>query len=325
MLAVLALLCCFCPAQAGDKITLISGGSEKIIYLPAQLADRLGYFKEQGLDVELLSEPAGVNAEDALLTGVVQGVVGFYDHTIDLQAKGKAVLSVVQLTQAPGEVMLVSSRTAETLKSPKDFAGKNLGVTGLGSSTHLLIQYLAIVNGIKPSKLTAVPVGAGDTFIAAMRKGRIDAGMTTEPTVSRLLHTGEAKVLVDMRSPEDTIGALGGIYPASCLYMRAFWVNNHKQQVQKLANAFVKALKYIQSHSAEDIASHMPTDYYAGDKDLYIKALTNSKATFTPDGRMPASGPHTVLKVFSAVNLSGKSRQIDLSETYTTEFVSAVK
>src|SRR5690242_14130770 len=200
-------------AGAAEKISIMVGGLEKIIYLPAKLAEQLGYFKAEGLDVELLSEPAGVNAEDEMLAGAVQGVVGFYDHSIDLQAKGKLVESVVQFSQAPGEVELVSAKMADQIKSPADFKGKNLGVTGLGSSTNFLTQYLAVKNGVPLGEFTSIPVGAGNTFIAAMQQGKIDAGMTTEPTISRMLKTGEAKVLVDMRSVDKTREALGGLYP----------------------------------------------------------------------------------------------------------------
>jgi NitT/TauT family transport system substrate-binding protein len=93
-------------AHADDKITIMVGGYEKHIYLPAKLAEALGYFKDEGLDVELLNEPAGVDAENQLLAGAVQGVVGFYDHCVDLQAKGKFVESVVQFSQAPGKLNL---------------------------------------------------------------------------------------------------------------------------------------------------------------------------------------------------------------------------
>jgi NitT/TauT family transport system substrate-binding protein len=313
------------PALAADKVTIMVGGIEKQIYLPAKLAERLGYFTEQGIVVELLSEPSGVHAEDVLLAGAVQGVVGFYDHTIELQARGKAVESVVQFGQAPGEVELVSSKMADEIKSPADFKGKTLGVTGLGSSTHFLTQYLAVSHGVKVNEISVVPVTSGDKFIAAMKSGMIDAGMTTEPTVSRMLKSGEARILVDLRSPDATVKALGGLYPAACLYMQTAWVNSHKILVQKLANAFVKALRYIQTHSAEEIASHMPAEYYAGDEELYVRALARGKAMFTPDGRMPASGPPTVLKVLSAVDKNVQGKRIDLLQTYTTEFVSAAR
>lgn len=233
------------------------GGIEKQIYLPAKLAERLGYFKEQELNVKLLTEPAGVNAEDVLLAGAVQGVVGFYDHTIELQARGKAVQSVVQFSLAPGEVELVSAKMQRQISSPADFKGKTLGVTGLGSSTHFLTQYLTVSHGVKTSETSVVPVGAGDEFISAMRNGTIDAGMTTEPTVSRMLKSGEARILVDLRSPDATVSALGSLYPSACLYMQTKWINAHKSMVQKLANALVKALHYIDTHSAEEIASHM--------------------------------------------------------------------
>jgi NitT/TauT family transport system substrate-binding protein len=309
-------------AHAADKITIIIGGMEKQIYLPAVLTQQLGYFKDEGLDVELLNTRAGVEAENELLAGAVQGVVGFYDHTIDLQSKGKYIESVVQFSQAPGEVELVSSKHPE-IKSAADFKGKTLGVTGLGSSTDFLTQYLAVRSGLKAGEYSLLPVGAGNTFIAAIKQDQIQAGMTTEPTIARLLKTGEAKVLVDMRTPEKTDAALGGPYPAASFYVQSNWADSHKETVQKLANAMVKTMHYIATHSAEEIADKMPKDYYAGDKALYVQGLAGGKAMFTPDGRMPAKGPETVLKVQATFSKTVKGKQIDLSKTYTTAFVDA--
>jgi NitT/TauT family transport system substrate-binding protein len=67
----------------------------------------------------------------------------------------------------------------------------------------------------------------------------------------------------------------------------------------------------------------MPKDYYAGDKDLYVQGLAGGKAMFTPDGRMPEGGPETVLKVQATFSKTVKGKEIDLSKTFTTEFVDA--
>lgn len=312
------------PAIAADKITLMVGGLEKQIYLPFMLTQRLGYFKDQGLDVELLTEPSGVDAEDELLAGAVQGVGGFYDHCVDLQAKGKFIESVVQILGSPGEVELVSSKHPE-IKSPADWKGTKLGVTGLGSSTNFLTQYLAVKNGTKLGEFTSVAVGAGDTFIAAIQRDEIQGGMTTEPTVSRLLKTGEAKVLVDLRNADSTKEALGGPYPATSLYMDAGFVEKHRDETQKLVNALVKTLRFINTHSAGEIADQMPKEYLVGDRDGYVKALDAEKGMFTPDGLMPAGGPETVLAVLSAFSRNVKGKTIDLGKTYTTEFVKNAK
>ncbi len=322
--ALVAIAFSCVAANAAEKVTIIVGGYEKQIYLPAKLTEGLGYFKAEGLDVELLTDAAGVDAENEMLAGTVQGVVGFYDHCVDLQTKGKYVQSVVQLSQAPGEVELVSSKHPE-VKSMADLRGKSLGVTGLGSSTNFLTQYLMVKAGVPLGEFSTIPVGAGTTFIAAIQQDKIQAGMTTEPTISRMLKTGEAKVLVDLRTPEKTKLALGGLYPAASLYMPTDWVEKNKPTVQKLANAFVKTLKFIATHSAAEIADKMPKDFYAGDKEGYIKALADGKAQFTSDGVMPAGGPETVLTVLSAFSKNVKGKTVDLSKTYTTEFVKNAK
>ena len=105
--------------------------------------------------------------------------------------------------------------------------------------------------------------------------------------------------------------------------MQSAYVALHHDLVQKLANALVRSLHFVATHSAADIAERMPADYYAGNKALYIKALSDGKNMFTPDGRMPAHGPETVLSVLSAFSATLKGKNIDLSRTYTDEFVDA--
>jgi NitT/TauT family transport system substrate-binding protein len=305
----------------GTKVKIMVGGLDKVIYLPAMLTQRLGFFDAEGLDVQLLSEPAGVQAETALVSGQVQGAVGFYDHTLDLQTKGKHVESVVQFSQAPGEVEIVSNKAEGDVTSPKDFKGKKLGITGLGSSTDFLTKYLAVKNGVNVSEFTPVAVGAGPTFIAALQKGAIDGGMTTDPTVATILDQKAGKILLDMRTPQGSQEALGGPYPSSSLYMQTDWVNSHKDTVQKLVDAFVKTLTWMSTHSASQIAAKMPADYSQGNKALYAQAIKSTLPMFTKDGVMPADGPATVEKVLKAFNPNIKNAKVDLSKTYTTEFV----
>ncbi|MBC9729508.1 ABC transporter substrate-binding protein [Streptomyces sp. TRM68367] len=303
-------------------VKIMVGGLDKQIYLPVMLAQQLGYYKAQGLDVKLSDEPAGVEAETAMLSGQVDAVVGFYDHNIDLQSKGKSTESVVQLLQAPGEVEMVRSSEAGSIKSPADFKGKHLGVTGLGSSTNFLTQYLEAKNGVKEGQATSVAVGAGSTFVAAMQNKQIDAGMTTEPTISMLEQKHLGQPLIDMRTTAGAKAALGGTYPASSLYMATSYVKKNPATVQKLVNAYVETLKWIQSHTAAQITAKMPADYYSGvGKAVYIKALQNEKGMYSPTGLMPAGGPQTVLKVLSAFDPTVKGHTVDLSKTYTDSFV----
>jgi NitT/TauT family transport system substrate-binding protein len=313
-------------APAAEHITLMVSGIEKIIYLPVKLADQLGYFRDEGLEVELHSEYSGNQGVDELLVGAVQGVVGFYDHVVYMQSMGKSVVCLVQFAQAPGEVELASTLAPGNLRSLADLKGRTLGVTGLGSSTQFLSRYLVLGAGLKLNQVAIVPAGTGDSFIRAMNSGQIAAGMTTEPTASRLLERGQARVLADLRTPEGTARALGldGPYPAACLYMESAWVARHKPVAQKLVNALVKALRYIQAHTAGEIADQLPPAFYTCDRATYVKALATSKPIFIPDGRMPAKGPANVLRLLTRVEKSLQGRSVDLPSTYTLEFVQAV-
>lgn len=308
-------------------VKIMVGGLDKVIYLPAKLTEVLGHFALEGVEVQLLSEPSGVNAETAMLAGEVHGVVGFYDHTIDLQTKGKCATSVVQFADVPGEVEIVAADKADEIRSPRDFRDRRLGVTSPGSSTDFLTQYLASTAGLTKADYTTVRAGAGETFISAIESGGIEAGMTTDPTATKLLDTGKGTVLVEMRTEAGTRAALGGLYPGASLYMPCDWVFQHRHQVQLIANAFVRTLRWIKSHTAEEIAAKMPPEYAAGEPDLYVKAIKGSKDMFNGDGRMKAEGAANVLEVLANASPGVRARKhlVDLTVTYTTEFVDGAR
>ncbi|GAC1390789.1 MAG: ABC transporter substrate-binding protein [Ktedonobacteraceae bacterium] len=301
-------------------ISIMVGGISKQIYLPNMLTKQLGYFDEQGLDVTLIDEASGQSSENEVLAGQVEGGSGSYNHTIELQAAGKKMECVIQLDIAPGEAEVVSAKEAGQIQSAKDLKGKNLGVTELGSGTQTLTTAILHNVGVAQDQVHFLPVGAGDTFIAAMQQGRIDAGMTTEPTISRLVSSGVGKVLVDLRTPESTQAALNGPYPFIGLFMKNDYVDAHKDVVQKIVNAYVKTLKWIHTHTADEIAAKMPADYYAGNKDLYVTALKSQLSIFSPNGKMPDGGPQSVLTIEQQTNADVKGKQIDLSSTFTNEF-----
>jgi len=305
-------------------LTIMIGGMSKQIYLPYTLAQQLGYYDKAGVSVSLIDEPAGGDATTNMLAGQVQGVGGFYDHTVVLQGKGKATESVVSMLQNPGEVELCRTDLKDQIKSPADWAGRSLGITDTGSSTDFLTQYITTKAGVDPAATTRRGVGAGQTFLAALQQKAIDCGMTTEPTVSQALATGDAYILLDMRSSAGAQAVLGGEYPATSLYMTTDYVNSHQELVQKLVNAYVATLTWIQGHTGAQIADMMPASYYAGvGKDAYAQALDNEKAIFNPTGIMPTTGPATVLAVLSAFNPAVQGKTIDTNATFTNEFVTA--
>ena len=310
--------------QQTVSLKIMVGGLNKQIYLPNMLASRLGYFKEQNLDVTLIDEGTGQASEDEVVAGNVEAGSGAYVHPMVLNTQGKKIETICQFGIAPGEAEVVDSRLTN-VSSAKDLAGKSLGVTEVGSGTWVLTQAILGSAGVDPTNAHYLGVGAGDTFIAAIQQQKIAAGMTTFPTISRLVNSGKGRVLVSLLSPKDTEAALGGDYPFIGVFAKNDWVSSNKDVTQRLVNAYVKTLRYIHSHSAEQIADQMPADYYAGDKASYVADLQSQIGIFGTDCKMPVGGPETVQKIQQQFVASFKGKSANLSETYTNEFASNAK
>src|ERR1700737_4559637 len=180
-------------------LKLMVGGLNKQIYLPNMLAKQLGYFDAEKINITLVDEGSGQGTELEVVAGNVDAGSGAYSHPVELNALGKKIETICQFGIAPGEAEMVATSKAGSIKSAADLKGKKLGVTDIGSGTHTISLALLGKAGYKGSDATFVAVGAGDTFIAAIKNGTIDAGMTTEPTIPPLLQSGDAKVLIDLQ------------------------------------------------------------------------------------------------------------------------------
>jgi NitT/TauT family transport system substrate-binding protein len=304
-------------------VSLMVGGIDKQIYLPYQLAQDLGFYKKYGVNVQLSTEQTGgVGAETAMVSGQVDMAGAWYVHAIDFQAKGKNVTDVVQLSGAPGEREMCAKGSGIT--SPAQWKGKSLGVTDIGSGTDELTVYLAARYHLTSKDISRVAVGAGPTFVAALQHNRIACGMTSQPTAGAVESQGVGTSVINLATTSGAQQWLGGAYPAAGVLARSDWVASHQATVQKVVDALVATMHWINSHSAADIANAMPAAYVSNGittKAAYTAELAQDKGQFLPDGMMPASGPATVLTIEKFVgNVTGP---INLATTYTKQYAIA--
>src|SRR5206468_6225214 len=95
-----------------SRVRLAVGGKPALFYLPLTVTERLGYFREQGLELEISDFPGGARALQALIGGSAAVVAGAFDHTIQMQAKNQPIVAFVQLGQLPGYVLAVLAAKA---------------------------------------------------------------------------------------------------------------------------------------------------------------------------------------------------------------------
>jgi NitT/TauT family transport system substrate-binding protein len=311
-------------AAASDKtkVVLAVGGRTTLYYLPLTLADRLGYFSDEGLDVEINDFPGGSKALQALIGHSADVVSGAYEHTIVMQTLAQKVEAFVLQGMNPGLELGIRKDRAADYKWAKDLKGMKIGVSAPGSSTHMLINHLLASVGLKQEDVSIIGVGTGPSAVAAMRSGEIDALSGAEPVMTLLERSGDIKIVVETITDKGVRDVFGGSMPAATLYARVDYIEKNPQTVQALTNAMVRALQWLQKSTTEDVLRMVPQEYLLGDRALYAAAFERLRPTYSKDGLIPKKGVENSYQVLLAHNNAVRRAPVVwINQTYTNEFV----
>lgn len=326
--ALVAVFALAVPAAASAapepaRLTIAVGGQSMFYFLPLTLADRLGYFRDEGLTVTIADFAGGAKALQALVGGSVDMVAGSYEHVLNMQARGQELRAVAVLGRSPGIVLGLAPERAAQYRSARDLKGLKVGVTVPGSSTHIFLKALLARDGASPDDVSVITLGGAASAVAAMQQRRVDAIVNVDPVITRLEASGDLVVAVDTRTPQGQRAIYGDDYAAAVMFAREPFVRQHPQTVQAVVNAMVRALRWLQRATPQQVASVMPPEFQGGDPALYRAALEKNLAAYSPDGLMSPAAAASVLRLLRgfepAVQQAGE--RIDLKRSYDNRFV----
>jgi NitT/TauT family transport system substrate-binding protein len=323
----LALLCLsWCAPAHGapeqSRVTIAVGGKSSLYYLPLTLAERLGYFKKEGLDVEIADFAGGSKALQAMLGGSADVTAGGFDHVVVLQARGQMVQAFVLMVSVPAISVGVAKSRASAYRSPANLKGMRIGVTAPGSSTHMVVNRLLTLGGVASDDVAIIGVGTGPTAVAAMRSGQIDAIANVEPAITILEGAGDIKVVAETMTRQGSNQVFGAALPAGCLYAKQAFIERNPQTARALAHAMVRALQWLEKASAEQVMQTVPKEYLLGNSQTYRTALQKSRATYSVDGVIPATGAKALYELLRAFDPAVKAAPVlAVEKTYDNRFI----
>lgn len=323
VLAALALAPAALAQGVPEKkdVHIAVGGKAALYYLPLTIAEQRGYFKDEGLNVKISDFAGGSQALRAVVGGSADVVSGAFEHTINMQAKKQNMQAFVLQGRAPQISIGVATAKAKDVRSAKDLKGLKVGVSAPGSSTNMMLNYFLAKDGLRPTDVSVVGVGTGAGAIAALKSGQVDAISNVDPVMTKLEQEGAVKIVADLRTMKGTEQVLGGPMPAASLYAPVEFIKANPNTVQALTNAMVRALKWLQTATPQELLATVPEAYLLGDRALYLFSYNNIRESISPDGYIPEAGAKTALKVVSSFSPDVKPAEIRLNETYTNEFV----
>ncbi len=308
------------------KLTLAVAGKAGLYHLPLTIAEQLGYFRAEGLDVEILDLPgSSYAAVQALLGGTADVASCGFEHTISAHARNQFLQAFVMQGRAPQAVLGVSNRSLPFYQSIADLKGRRIGVASLEPLSSLLPSVLLSNAGIRRADVSFVDVGSTANALAVLRSGQIDAISHTDPLMTMLEQKGDVKIISDTRTLKGTQEVFGGPMPAACLQASAEFIRRHPNTCQALANAVTHALKWLQTAGPGDIIKTVPEAYLLGDRALYLASFTKVRESISLDGLMPEKGPETALRAVANQDMGVKEARIDLSKTFINTFAQRAK
>ena len=307
------------------KIALAVGGKAAFYYLPLTISEQLGYFKAEGLELEISDFAGGARALQAVVGGSADVCSGAFEHTINLQAKNQIFQAFVLQGRAPQIAFGISTKAMPNYKSIADLKGKKIGVSAPGSSTNIMANLVLSRGGLKPSDVSFIGVGTAAGALTALRSGQIDAMSNTDPVMTMLEQKGDVKIISDTRTLKGAHDVFGGVMPAACLYAPIEFIQKNPNTCQALANAIVHGLKWLQTAGPGDILKTVPESYLLGDRALYLASFNKVREAISLDGIIPDDGPRTALRALASFDPSIKAEKIDLSKTYTNQFARRAK
>ena len=305
------------------QLTLAVGGKNLLYYLPLTIAEQLGYFKAEGLDLKIVDFAGGSQALRALVGGSADAVSGAFEHTINLQSKGQRLRAIALMGRAPQVVLGVNPKALPNFKAVADLKGKKIGVTAPGSSTHILANFVLARAGLKPSDVSIIGIGAGQGAVAAVRSGQVDAVSNLDPVISLLTRSGDLRIVSDTRIVAEADKIFGGPMPAACLYLQQSFIDKHPRTAQALATAIVRANQWIQKAGPTDVLRTVPESYLLGDRAVYLDAFLAAQKALSPDGLFPDQSAQTSYRALASIDPEIAKYSPDLGAVFTNDFVKA--
>ena len=292
------------------KVVLAVGGKSALYYLSLTIAERKGFFKDAGLDVEINDFQGGSKSLEALMGGSADVTAGAYEHTLRMQQRGQAIKGFVLMGRGMQIAIGLRKEVAAKVKGPADIKGMKFGVSAPGSSTHMLLLSWAAKGGLKATDVVAIGVGAGATVVAAIEKGQVDGVSQTDPALTILQDKGMIEIKVDTRTAKGNQEVFGGSFPAACLYAQPASSPRTPNTAQALATAIVRADEWLQTASPADVAKTVPEAYLLGDQnDLREVVRRRARDASRRTALMPAGAQENCLKFLVDARSQVRGRQ----------------
>ncbi len=306
-------------------LTVVVPSQHRVNHLPLVLAQRLGYFAAEGLDVSLQPVPPTVRTLADLASLPVQVFAGSFERNLYLSAQGKPHQSFALMSRSPQVVLGTHVRTANPGASLRGLVGARVGVSASGSLSHRMAQLMLLREGMRVTDVQFVEVPDAEQAVSTFLRGDLEAICYVDPVISRLERIGALRTVVDTRSLKACVQLFGGPVACTCLSAPVEFIDKEPEVVQGLTHGVVRALKWLQTAGPSDLVRHVPEAYMGWDRSVFLSGFARSRETLAVDGLFHQQSARNVMRALDRLRLPLDLGAVNPDLTWTNRFALRAK
>lgn len=305
------------------RMVLAMDDVSSLVHLPVLLALQLGYFKAEGLLVDIVEQPLTMFATTAS-AGMVAWSLPF-TQILHSSRRDDAWRSVMQTGRTPQLALGVSKKTLPGFKQLKDFEGCRIGVHELDSFAHRCVDFMLLQAGVNQQRVSFIPLGSSLNAIQAIKDGLVDALCASDPLMTLLDKRGEINIVRNLHSVRETTRVFSGMLPGNCVCVPTALVTKDPKSCQSLVNAVARALKWLRTAGPSDLLHTMTDSVFLPDRAIYLNAIDNLRESYSIDGILSQEAYANALRIQNVWEPASSADRNAASVPFTNGFMLQAK
>jgi NitT/TauT family transport system substrate-binding protein len=267
-------------ANAASKTLRIGFCSQLLCAPPYMVAQAGGFYKSEGLDVEIVNLRGGAAVVQALAGGAIDYGASTFEDVLAAAQHGVSLTRFLSTAKLPLFALAVAPARAAEITSPKQLEGRTVGVVAPKSAAEVWTRELMKQAGADGAKVRYAALGPN--IYDALRLGQVDAAWVNEPSLTLLREKG-ATILVNLMDTADATRVFGGRYEFMGVSIRRADAASHRDEMIALGRALDKGLAELQRMPAADAVRALPAPLLVGlDIAVMADVLERNRAALYP-------------------------------------------
>ena len=306
-----------------SQIDIMLDGAPQLRHVPLHLAQSLGFFEQEQLQVRLTTAPTMAHTLEQQAGLRSDVFVGSFERVLYMHAQGLPSQAFFMLTKSPGVVLGVQSHLipgVQQVEGVAELKGLRWAAGPEGGLTHRIALLSLQRLGLRSADVQWSHHALQADVVRQFESQQVDVACLNDMAATQLERSGQFRVLLDTRTQRDTEWLFSGPAAGMSLSAAPAFIERNPQTIQATTQAVLKALLWMRTATPTDLTRHVPAGLLDRDAVVFFDAWARARESLSSDGVFPDGAALNMLKSLSRLQLITDAGSVNPSQTFNNRF-----